>query len=389
MMRPRKSVSSLAIAFLLISAPAFADTSDSDSSPLSGLSRFFSGLFHSSTESVESNPQTGAPAEEQSQPQAQVQLQAQVQAQAEPEQPVVVATQTAPRPVNWSRRPEARPVFRAYEKYNPQDPDSFNRILDAMKEDEGASALVLSVLSESGKSDLSEIVQIKPVAYSFESGNSAVSVSGDTPGSVLAGWPGIAQDGSLLVDSNPGSRIVIEIQLNSHSNMIDLYSTLIHELTHVQGALKKLKTKNLLDVLDYRDGNDYALDKIDGSGGEVDAFSAEISAVIRYRNRYRLPYESFHTPITERFFNSDTGEIVNREGLRRYLMSSGGSAGYLGSYSSVFQSYTASQLKYNESLYDRLKQSPSYEGNAQVREEASRLYTRAQRIRSQLSSTLN
>jgi hypothetical protein len=382
-MKSRKLTTSLLIALLIGSNAAMAETGSSSyssnaSSKGSKIVEFFYGLFHHRRQPAPSSEQTGD----------QTGQAGQIDPENPQPSPSIPATQPDssidalnPPALRWEKRADARPVFKAGEKFDSQNPESFNRIVDAIREDEEANNLVLGVLRESGKSDLSEIITFKEPKLGFQSGTSRVTIQGDAPQAVLHGWPSIAQDGTLLLDTQPGSRLKIEVTINSKLEMIETYSTIIHEFTHVRGQLKKLKTRNLLDVLDYDNASSYAMEKIDGDGGEVDAFVAEISAVIRYRNRYHLPYESFHTPITERFFNDQSGALNDREGLKQRLMFSGGGAGYFNTYKEEFRTLVQTYLQYSESLRDNLKQDPNYQLNPAVREEAERLATRALKIR--------
>lgn len=279
-------------------------------------------------------------------------------------------------------------VFKPHERFNVNDSESFERLQNALAADEEVNSLINFVLNETGKASLRELVTFKTPKFAFENGASTITLDIRTSNAVLRGWPGIDEEGLLLVDDNPGKSPNVTVELNPSKEMIEIYSTLIHELTHMRGALLRAKVGNPDEVLNYKSADEYSLWRVTGEGGEADAFAAEISAVIRYRNRYRLPYEAFFTPKNEVYFNMKTGEIKDRRGLERSIISAGGPKSYyLTTCKEEFKSRVKSEFEYMNMLAQQLKNHPSYQNNPAVREEANRLEIRAQRIRSQLVST--
>jgi hypothetical protein len=280
-------------------------------------------------------------------------------------------------------------IFKPHEKFDVNDPESFARLSDALADDEQANALITSVLTETGKSSLSELVNFKTPQNPFQHGVSTIITDRSMPGAALAGWPALNSEGLFMADPNPGQRLHVTVELNPRSEMIELYSTIIHELTHVQGSLKRMKTENLNELLGFRDAEDYSTWNIERQGGELDAFAAEISAVIRYRNRYNLPYEAFYTPRNEVYFDQRTGYCKNRRGLEESIAGKGNGLAYYATGIEKFGQMLQIELSYCETLLQQLKTSPSYDQRADVREEARRVEVRIQRIRAQYPSLVN
>jgi hypothetical protein len=306
------------------------------------------------------------------------------ESQAQPEQRASVL---------FARREGHPPaIFKSHEKFDVSDPESFARIEDALADDEQANALITAVLSETGKSSLRELVTFINPRNAFENGVSTITTDRASPMSVLAGWPALDSEGLFMPDPNPGTRLSVVVSLNPRSEMIELYATIIHELTHVLGSLRRMKSENLNELLIFKDANDYSLWNIERQGGEVDAFAAEISAVIRYRNRYNLPYEPFHTASSRenfRIFNLQTGELLNRRALEDSIAGKGNKLAYYSTGIDKFTQMIRLELSYCETLLQQLKTSRSYDQRADVREEARRLENRVQRIRAQYPSIVN
>lgn len=121
-------------------------------------------------------------------------------------------------------------------------------------------------------------------------------------------------------------------------------------------------------------------------GGEVDAFIAEISAVIRYRNRTNAPYEPFHVPIREKFFDATTGEVLNRRALSEDILMKGGSLSYLKNYSNVFIQYVRGEVEYLESNAKILEAIPNFLLLSREQEQAKRMRLRANLLRSRFAN---
>ena len=286
--------------------------------------------------------------------------------------------------------------FKPYEKFDLSNPECFDRIIAALQFDPKAKALYENVMSLAGVTDPHQIIFFQKSEFAFEGGATLVSIDGKTDDDLMPGWQAITSDGFLSLVNDPDAKISTQIHLNANADMITSYSSLIHELTHARRDLMLVHQRANLDVLRHSSAKDYAWDLIRNSGGETDAFVAEISSVIRYRNRTHSEYEAFHTAITERYFDQDTGEVKDRQGLEQYLALAGGDLGYLGSYSSVFQKASKDELKTLRSGASSLDQfiTTIQQSNPpmippanfdKTIEEARRLKLRADKIQAQFS----
>lgn len=94
-------------------------------------------------------------------------------------------------------------------------------------------------------------------------------------------------------------------------SVLNSFLAFVHEFTHFKGYTP-LKS---VDVLEYRDGNDYAKKNIQDSWGELVAYTAEYSAWKRIKNRLGLNA----TYPMERFFDSQ-GNLVDRAGIEKYIL---------------------------------------------------------------------
>lgn len=290
--------------------------------------------------------------------------------------------------VNSVRKQYAPQLFGAYEKLDITNPNTFPRLVNALQQDPIANSLYQDVMMKSSAKDASEFIHFTKSDNLFQGGNASLHVEGtDSVDTIMEDWPAITSEGKLGVERNLQGRLRLTINLNPNAEMITTYASMIHEMTHAQGYLNKVQVRPLFDVLDYSSPADYALKAVNEPGGEADAFAAEISAVIRYRNRTNADYSAFHIPITEKYFDS-AGILTDRKGLSEYITYSGGGFSYMANYSRMFQDLVLSELDYVERSARILEAIPNIFNLAKEGEEAKRLRLRANLIRKKFSSSI-
>ncbi|MCM2278354.1 MAG: hypothetical protein NDJ89_09790 [Oligoflexia bacterium] len=106
----------------------------------------------------------------------------------------------------------------------------------------------------------------------------------------------------------------LEVRLRSDLDLSSAFQSAVHELTHM---LDYLETGTFYDpdILDFKDADEYAELVLDG---EFKAFAAEARALIRIRKR--VPKFPRSTNTDEIFFDRESGELLDPEGLKARIL---------------------------------------------------------------------
>jgi hypothetical protein len=156
-------------------------------------------------------------------------------------------------------------------------------------------------------------------------------------------------------------------------------STLVHELQHLRGD----EFVDHEDILDFRDESDFIERNIDAPGGEMEAFTTQMRAVIRLSQRSGKRIIKEYEML--RYFDAN-GNLIDRAGLRKYVLDDLGyrerlAKEYGRSLTASYQN-TQSRLRYHEGpLLTHSKAQPDSE---KTRATIRKIEAESARLRSRL-----
>jgi hypothetical protein len=226
----------------------------------------------------------------------------------------------------WIPRPRVITIG-GDEERDPTVPEArWRELIAVARADTAVSSLVDDVargLGFEGPADLRRLVYLCDVRRSITIGEPEPELR---PDEMERGTEGHLRP---AFRRTPEGRYVVDLArtsicLDREDTLLDAFSTFVHELTHLKGAIREAATllnPGRIDVTAYRDANDYAERHLDRFGGELDAFIAQTPAELRLiREEHVYPDR---TPAAHQFFDAD-GNVTDRAGLRRLLLDNHG-----------------------------------------------------------------
>gem|GEM_PF-5423401 len=286
------------------------------------------------------------------------------------------------KPAPWVD-PHPENAFGNTEYFDAQDPAAVPRLMAVLREDPEVAQLLLDVQNALDGAAPESVFVFQIESGSFEDGSASAEVVDPALGSPLPGWIALQSDGHLPQRPLAANQIKVAIRLRKHAPIANVFTTVVHEMTHLRQNILNLRSGAPEDELNYKTPYENALAWIYRPGGEVDAFRAEIAALIRYRVRHHADYDVFHTAIREKYFDYNTGLLLKPQAFADDIAKAGGVLSYVLNYQYTYINQIKADKTWLEdgitALSNHLVSAPA-DTNAQ--EELTRLQTRLQQMES-------
>lgn len=234
--------------------------------------------------------------------------------------------------------------------------EQLNQLLNLMEEDSEILDLLNRILKKIGATTPKEILTIlrlcpelpKSQGGLFEPGRQQMRMTPFLPpGEDVGVDPDLAEQVAKSfaseVTENGAVRIARweaypKLCIAPGNSLLTTFLTAVHELTHFKGY----RALTVIDVLDYRNENEYLQQVLEDEWGEVGAYSAQYRALKRLKQRVKIP----GTYLPEKFFNAD-GDLLDHPGLVKHILDG---LGYRSVLTAEFHSRVKSQYQRELSL---------------------------------------